>query len=264
MLNKQQKAQAEEMRQELAPLYKRAANLADKWIKANQIRRRFEDVATFWLYVGTGEEWKHGGTMTEAEKEQARNAKADRRAWHRELESIGNYETQAQNNERAAWFNYLNYLYYICDVVALKLAPLASALYNQRGDTFKEWAEIISPKAPKEYTARTVWTSIYLNHIFTDSIALDIHTNAGGACGAYSHKIRYYKLNEETPEEWKATPKEPQPMTGKQYADRLHKLGQYVKKAKEIQAEQRQKGAEWGLLGACEFLTYPTTETVRK
>lgn len=52
-------------------------------------------------------------------------------------------------------------------------------------------------------------------------------------------------------------------MTGKQWGDRLAKLEQYERKAREIQREQWQKARAWGMLDACELLDSPRTTKAR-
>ena len=143
-----------------------------------------------------------------------------------------------------------------------KLKPYAAEIYKQRGETFKEWAEIISPKEPKEYTARKISTHLYINCVFDDSICIDIHTNGAGACGAYSSSYRYYKKDPATQSE-QETPKEPRPMTGKQYAARMAAVNAYYEKARQLMSEQHKKAKDWGLLSAVEWLTYPKTEKAR-
>ena len=196
------------------------------------------------------------------EKQQARETKKDRKAWNDALCIKYQEEQTAEDNERAAWLNYINYLYYICEVVGEKLKPYAAEIYKQRGETFKEWAGIISPKQPKEYTARNLSTYLYINCVFDDSICIDIHTNGAGACGACSSIYRYYKKDTTTQSE-QETPKEPRPMTGKQYAARLAAINAYYEKARQLMNEQHKKAKEWGLLSAVEWLTYPKTEKAR-
>lgn len=259
MLNKEQRQQAEKMAAELAPLYEKAAKLAEKWIRVSKFRRQCEDAARFWQYVGTGSEWAHGETMTEEEKNEARKTKESPQAWRDALYIKYEREHQAQQSENAARLNYLNYLYYICEVVADKLRPYAWKIYNTRGDTFKEWAEIISPKTCHEYSPRQIYTSIYINSCFSDSICLDIHTNGGGACGAFTSLYSYYKEENPTPRQTH----EPKAMTGKQYAQRMAAIDSYYEQARRLVIEQRKKAQEWGLMYAAEVLTYPTKEKAR-
>ena len=262
MLNKEQRTQAEQMGRELAPLYAAASRLAEKWMKAYKENRRAYDAAKFWQYVGTSAEWQNGETMTEEQKEQARAAKKNPEEWHRGWLAKLYEEQAASDNEQAARLNYLNYLYYICEVVGEKLKPYAAEIYNQRGETFKEWAEIISPKEPKEYTARKITTYLYIDCVFDDSFCVEIHTNGGGACGAYSSINRYYKKDRAAQSE-PTQPAEPKPMTGKQYAQRMAAVNAYFEKARQLMDEQHKKAKEWGLLSAVEWLRFPTTEKAR-
>lgn len=260
MLNKEQRQQAEKMGQELAPTFAKCSKLAKIWIAKNQERRQAHEVAGFWQWVGTGSEWTHE-SISEEEKEQARAAKKNPHEWAEGLDLRYKIESEKETAERAAWFNYRNYLYYICELVAEKLRPFASNLYNTRGEPFKEWAEIISPKEPKDYTPARLYVNLYLNAVFDESFCLDIHTNGGGACGASSKSYAYYKKNNAT--EGELNPKEPQPMTAKQYAQRLAIVKGYEQKAQELQREQIAKAKAWGLLDACELLRYPSTEKYR-
>lgn len=262
MLNKEQKQEAEKMAGKIAPLFKEAAKLAGVWIKTYKARRYTEQVAIFWQYVGTDSEGKYCEDVGEEERNKARQTKAEsRRTWSDILYAKYAEQSTAENNERAALANYINYLYFICENVGEMLRPYAWEIYQQKGDTFKQWAEILNTaQTLTEYTARRVYISIYLDSIFSDSICLDIHTNGAGACGAFSHIYKYYKPDTSEPREIA----KPCKMTGKQWADRLAKLKQYEEKAREIQREQWRKARAWGMLDACELLDSPTTKKARR
>ena len=262
MLTKQQKQKAEEVRQQLAPLFAKASKLAGEWIKAKDKERNAYKIAQFWQYVETGTEWAHREGVPEDEQEQARTTKnANLRAWHEELEKRYKSESEAEKVERAAYYNLINYCYYIAEMVAETLRPYAWEVYQTRGDTLKEWAEIITPKEPKEWTPRTLYASIYFDSLFSDSMSLYISIWGAGACGVSAKIWKIYKKN---PQQDKAeNPQEPQKMTAKQYADRVQKLKDYETKAQQVRAEQWKKAKEWGLLDACELLKYPQTEKAR-
>lgn len=263
MLTKELKQKAETIRQELAPKFRKAGKLADIWAKSSKESRHADDVARFWLYVGTDSEWTAGDTMTEKEKEEARTAKREkpnsRNAWHEKIETIYKKETDARNNERAAWFNYKNYLYYICECLGALVDPIAWQINNTRGAHFADLCDIINPTTPKDYHPHTVTTHIYISSIWNDSISAEIHASGGGACGANA-KIYYYFAKAETKTK---EPKEPQKMTTAQYVKHLAALKQYEEKAKELYNEQHKKAKEWGMLDACELLKYPDTERQR-
>ena len=262
MLNKEQKQKAEQVRQHLAPLFAKASKLAGEWIKAQQEESQADKLARYWQYVGTASEWAHRDYIPEEEQERAKTTKAtSSREWAQELEKLYKIENEKETQERARFYNLTNYLYYICEMIAETLRPYAWEVYNTRGDTFKEWAEIITPKEPKEWTPRTLYTSIYIDSVFCDSFCLNVHAWGAGACGVDAKIYKYYYKNTEKnrPEQ----PKEPQKMTAKQYAERLQKLKDYETKAQELRGEQWKKAKEWGLLDACELLKYPQTEKAR-
>jgi len=262
MLNKEQKQKAEQVRQHLAPLFAKASKLAGEWIKARQEESKAEQLARFWQYVGTGSEWAHRENIPEEEQEKARTTKAtSSKEWAQELDRLYKIEEEKETQERARYFNLTNYLYYICEMIAETIRPYAWEIHNTRGDTFKEWAEIITPKEPKEWTPRTLYTSIYIDSVFCDSFCLNVRAWGAGACGVDAKIYKYYYKNTEKnrPEQ----PKEPKKMTAKQYAERVQKLKDYETKAQQLRAEQWKKAKEWGLLDACELLKYPQTEKAR-
>ena len=262
MLNKETKTRAEKMAQNFAPLFKEAARLADKWAKTRKEWKQAEEVARFWQYVGTASEGQYCDTVSEAEKEEARATKTrDRKEWNDKLYIKYKEESDSENNERAARANYINYLYYMCEIMGEALRPFACEIYKQRGDTFRQFAEIINTaQTLTEYTARKVNYYIYLDCVFSDSICLKICANGGGACGACSHIYQYYKT--ESPSEPQPVEK-PQPMTGKQWAQRLAVLEAYEEKARNLQREQWKKARAWGMLDACELLDSPRTTKAR-
>ena len=146
-------------------------------------------------------------------------------------------------------------------MIAETLRPYAWEIYNTRGDTFKEWGEIITPKEPKEWTPRTLYASIYIDSVFNDTLCLRVHAWGAGACGVDAKIYNYYGKNPERnhPKE----PKEPQKMTANQYAERVQKVKAYETKAQQLRVEQWRKAKEWGLLDACQLLKYPETEKAR-
>ena len=262
MLKKENKQQAEQVRQQLAPLFAKASKLANIWIKAKQEESQADRVAQFWQYVGTGSEWAHRETIPQDEQERARTTKQNnKREWVQELDRLYLVKHEKETHERACFFNFKNYLYFICEMIAETLRPIAWEIYNTRGDTFKEWADIITPKEPKEWTPRTLYTSIYIDAVFSDGFCLKVHIWGAGACGVDAVIYRYYDKNPEKhhPEQ----PKEPKKMTAKQYAERLQKLKDYETKAQEVRREQWAKAKEWGMLDSCELLKYPQTEKAR-
>ena len=262
MLNKETKTRAEKMAQNFAPLFKEAAKLADKWGKAYKESKQAHQVAAFWQYVGTASEGHYCETVSEAEKEEARTTKArDRKEWSDKLFKKYIEESEKENSERAANANYMNYLYYMCEIMGEALRPIACDIYKQRGDTFQQFADIINTaQTLTEYTARKVKYYIYIDCVFSDEICLKICANGGGACGAYSHIYRYYKT--ENPSDPESVEK-PHTMTGNQWAQRLAALKQYEEKARNLQREQWKKARAWGMLDACELLDSPRTTKAR-
>lgn len=262
MLNKEQKQKAEQVRQQLAPLFAKASKLAGEWIKARQEESKAEHLARFWQYVGTVSEWAHRENIPEEEQEKARTTKATSpKEWAQELNRLYKTENEKETQERVRYFNLKNYLYYICEMIAETIRPYAWEIYSTRGSTFKEWAEIITPKEPKEWTPRTLYASIYIDSVFCDSFRLNINTWGAGACGLDAKIYKYY---DKKPEENRAEqPQEPRKMTAKQYAERVQKLKDYETKAQQLRAEQWEKAKAWGLLDACALLKYPQTEKAR-
>lgn len=260
MLRKEQRQQAENMRAELAPIYKKAANLAKVWQKKAKEERTAESLARVWQYRGQDLRYCENLPETQKQEEATKAAKTyeeSRRAWHEELEKKYKDQSAAENSERAAYYNYLNYLYYICELVADKLRPFAWDIFQTRGDTFKEWAEIIQPERAPNYNP--VYVSLYLDHIFGDSFCLDVH--AWGSLGGKGARVHFYYKKK--PEEPSQNTKEPRPMTADQYKKRKITLESYTSKAEKLRAEQVAKAKEWGMLDACEVLKYPQTEKAR-
>lgn len=261
MLNKKQKEQAEKMGAELAPLFKRAANLSKVWQSKAKEERIAEQVARVWQYRGHDLRYCESLNDTEKQEEATKAAQTyeeDRRAWHEELEKKYKNQSNKENEERAAYFNFLNYLYYICELVAEKLRPYAYEILQTRGDTFKEWAYIIQPKREPKYNP--IYLNIYLNNVYSDSFCLDFH--CWGSAGGKGASIYYY-YKKRTGEEPKELTKKPQLMTGQQYAKRKATIESYTNKAENLRAEQVRKAKGWGLLDACEILKYPQTEKYR-
>lgn len=263
MLNKEQRQQAENMRAELVPMFAKASNLAKVWEKKAAAYRIAASIARVWQYKG--EDLRYCENLPETQKKQeaqeaARTYQESRQEWHEKLYKKYQNQSATENQERAAWFNYLNYLYFICETVADKLRPYAADIFKTRGESFKQWAEIIQPKRSAEYSPKNIYISIYIDSIFSDSFCLNVETWGAGA-GRCAKTYAYYK--KETPTTWENKAKEPHTMTANQYAKRCAILESYQEKAKALYNEQREKAKAWGLLDACNFLKYPTTEKYR-
>lgn len=263
MLNKETKQQAEQMRERLAPLFARASKLADVWAKKESERAAAERLARYWQYVGTGTEWAHADHLTEEQKQEAKESKKSPREWAQKLEALYFAEDQKEKEERAARYNFKNYLYYICEIIGEELKPLALIIRNQKGDTFHQFAEILNyrPDAPKDYHPHTLSVAIYKDCDFTNSFCLNVSIYARGACGFDAKSYRYYDKDREPRE--KKEVKAPKMMNAKQYTERMAKLKAYTKKAEELREEQHRKAKEWGMLDAVELLKYPQTEKAR-
>ncbi len=259
MLTKENTKKAEQIRDQLAPLFANASRLADKWEKAAREQRTARDRAFFWLYVGSAGGCPYGDTLPQEEKERAQQLRKDSpKEWHKIRESLFEEEHQAEHKERAYWFNYSNYCRYIGDMIAELIRPYVWELKDKKG--LETLGEIISPKAPKDYRAHTL--RAYIKHnppSFGDCLDLIITVSGGGSCGAWFSDYYYFSKVHN----WAKDPTEPQPMTAKQYADRVAKLREYEEKAKAIQKEQREKAKAWGLLDAVELLKSPQVEKYR-
>lgn len=259
MLNKENTKKAEAIRDYLAPLFARASKLADTWQLMAKAQRLARDRAYFWQYAGAQGGNPYGETLTEQEKEEARQLRATNpKEWHNKLYNIYNELTHAENTERAHWFNFSNYCRYIGQEIAEQLRPMVWEFIDRQG--LKTFAEIITPTTPNDYKAHTLRALVSVEFIYSDSICLIITVYGGGACGAWFSDWFYFRKDKQEPQ--KLTP--PQTMTGKQYAERLAKIRAYEGKAKAIQKEQRQKAKEWGMLDACELLESPRVAKYRK
>lgn len=259
MLNKEQTRKAEQLRDQLAPLWVRAGKLADKWTKSNKERRTARDRALMWLYIGAAGGCPYGEQLPEEERKQAQELRAtDSKKWHEMTDALFIKETEADNQERADWFNYSNYCRYIGAIIGENLRIFGGELV--KGQNMEQLGEIITPKEPKDYHPHTLRASIRFDCSFSDSLCLVVSVSGGGSCGAWFSDYYYIKKEPSDPQQVAA----PKTMTAKQYADRVAKLNNYTEQAKTIQKEQKQKAKEWGLLDACELLKYPTTEKYRK
>lgn len=258
MLNKENTKKAEQVRDQLAPLFAHASKLADLWSQSATTYRKARDRAFFWLYVGSQGGNPYGETLTEEEKNTARELRANNpKEWHTRSDAIFEEEHHAETQERARWFNFSNYCRYIGEVLGELLRPFVWDILDKKG--LETLTEIINPQTFKDYKAHTLKASIRKDWLFDDSLHLIITIYGGGSCGAWFSDYSYYNRGKTQPQD--ITP--PQPMTAKQYADRLAKLKAYETKAQALQKEQRAKAKEWGLLDACELLEFPKTTKYR-
>lgn len=261
MLTNELKTKAEEIAEELRPVFAMLYKLGKTYDNARAKRWKAEKVASSWQWKDAGKDWEYLADKihTKEEREQIRAIyKKDPREWDTILQSKYKKQHQAESAERVARINFINYINYAARVLADMIRPIWRDLVERRG--LETLAEIINKENPrKDHSAGACSVGLYLRSadLTSDKKAegqtarIEIDFFTGWACGISGECSKYYQIN---PAEVWHFAECPQMMTVKTYERNKAKATQMLKKIESSAEELREFAENCGLLGFVEII----------
>lgn len=263
MLTKETKKRAEIMREELAPYFEQAKELANKLAKASKNTRQANAIANIWHYKG--EDLRYTESLTDNQRTtESKMAKSfyqtDKKQWSKMLDFKWQELHKRETEEMTAKLNYFNCLEYIAKLVAYFLRNESQwvAFYDKKG--LESLAEYLNENRTTERVAIvrdggasfTPFESpdyyIYLNI----TIYGNGYTN-GNDWGTFKRTIE---------EQWKPTRPIQKPVyTSSQVSQLVAKLQKQKQQAEEIRKENYNLAYSTGL---CYFVEVMDTITAKK
>lgn len=262
MLNKENTKKAEQIAQQLKPLFFRAYELGRIYDNTGKRQRHAERVARSWNHPAEGLDWqyKEDGGITKEEREEVRALYfKDKRAWSEKTESEWIKAHKAATAHTCARINFKNHLDYMAEYLADLIRPNWREFVERQG--LATLSEIINKLNPRkgDRTAGDCSAFVYLRRgeLMTDHedrenwAQLEINIYTGWACGISGKCWKTYQQN--PAEVWHSA--EPRPLvTPKQYEKAAAKIKNYITKAETIREECREFAKSCGLLGFVDII----------
>ena len=262
MLNKENTKRAEEIAQQLTPLFKNAYKLGALFDLTRDKMKDAEKMAKSWQYPQAASDWEYiepYGNQTKSEREYIRNIKENApREWAARVAIYWERLHRAEDEHTAARINFTNYLNYFAAFLADLIRPIWRELAERQG--LKTLAEIINQKNPtKDRTAGACRVAIYERggELTQDKNAsgqymrIECAIYTGWACGISGECCKVYKKN---PAEVWHYAENPQEMTAAQYRRNKEKIAQKVAAIEKARDELQQFARACGLLGFVEIV----------
>lgn len=254
MLNKENTKKAEEIAEQLRPLFARAYELGKKYDKARAQAYKRGEIANAWQY-----RTRPGCQAVGLDPEQLEKIRQENpRRWHEELQKAYKNKYEAEDRERVAFINFKNYLDYFARFLGDMIRPIWRELADRQG--LHTLAEIINQKNPrKDHSAGACSVGIYdrggeLNPDKTKEgqyLRIETAIYTGWACGISGGLSRYYQIN---PAEVWHYAEEPQEMTTKQYKKNMQRIAQDVAKIEKMRDNLQEFAKGCGLYGFVEIV----------
>lgn len=254
MLNKENTKKAEEIAEQLRPLFARAYELGKKYDKAMTQAYKRGEIANAWQYRTRPGCQAVGLDPDQLEKIRQENPKR----WHEELQKAYKSKYDAEDRERVALINFKNYLDYFARFLGDMIRPIWRELADRQG--LHTLAEIINQKNPrKDHSAGACSVGIYdrggeLNPDKTKEgqyLRIETAIYTGWACGISGELSRYYQIN---PAEVWHYAEEPQEMTTNQYKKNSQRIAQDVAKIEKMCDNLQEFAKGCGLYGFVEIV----------
>lgn len=249
MLNKENTKKAEQMAEQLRPLFATAYELGAIYDRARNKAYKAGQVARAWQYrtrpdcEGVGLDFEKVQTIR----------KENPSKWHEELKNAYKKQYAAEDGERVAYINFSNYLQYFARYVGDLIRPNWREFAERQG--LQTLAEIINQKNPrKDHSAGACSVAIYNRggELTTDKtqagqyLRIECAIYTGWACGISGNLSRVYQIN---PAEVWHYAEEPHRITQSEYIKNSRKIAQQVEKIKEMRDNLQKFARACGLLG---------------
>ena len=256
MLNKENTKKAEQIAEQLRPLFARAYELGAIYEKTRNQQHKAQRVAHSWQFLASGRDWEYisDNTNTQKEREEMRKIKEENpRKWAEILENKYKKEHDTATAHQVARINFINYLQYFARYVGDLIRPNWREFAERQG--LQTLAEIINQKNPRpDHSAGACSVSIYNRggELATDKtqagqyLRIECAIYTGWACGISGNLSRVYQIN---PAEVWHYAEEPHRITQSEYIKNSRKIAQQVEKIKEMRDNLQEFARACGLLG---------------
>ena len=263
MLTKELKPKAEQIAEQLKPLFYRAYELGRIYDNTRKRQRKAERVAHSWNHPAEGLDWQYkedGGIMKEEREEVRALYSKDKRAWSERTDQEWIKAHKAATAHTCARINFINYLNYFAEYLADLIRPNWREFVERQGlATLSETINKLNPRKG-DHTAGDCSAFVYLrggelmtDHENPDNWArLEVCIYTGWACGISGECLKIYQKN--PAEVWHSAEARPL-VTPKQYERAAAKIKNYITKAETVRKECREFAQSCGLLGFVEIIS---------
>ena len=267
MLNKENTKKAEEIAEQLKPIFSNLYKLGKIYDTARRNQHKAERVANSWQWKDSARDWEYIGdhTSTKEEREHIRATyNESRQKWADILAEKYKEQHKAETAHTVARLNFINYINYAARVLADMIRPIWRELVDRRG--LETLAEIINKENPrKDHSAGACSVGVYLRSAELEQdktkagqyarIEIDFFT--GWACGICGECSKYYQIN---PAEVWHFAECPQMMTAATYEKNKAKAAQMVAEIEAKAETLREFVKGCGLFGFVDIVTVEKTK----
>lgn len=267
MLTKEMKTKAEQIAEEIKPVFENLYKLGLIFDRARAKRYKAEKVAHSWQWTDSGKDWEYIGDRihTKEEREQIRKIQEESpKEWAQILEGKYYEQHEAETAYTVARINFINYINYAALLLADMIRPIWRGVVNFRG--LETLAEIINEKNPrKDHTAGACSVGLYLRSAELKNdpkeagqyARIEAHFFTGWACGISGDCSKIYQIN--PAEVWHFAELPPM-LTNKQYKKDSRKIAQMVQDIKNKAEELHSFASSRGLVGFVDLVTVQKIE----
>lgn len=257
MLKKELQQKIIKIRERIQPIKKHIAKLGNEYLIACKEEREEKENCFVWQYGKKYDETTSEELVKEVQKLKNENI----REWHDKYYNVLLIHDEKENALQAARQNYLNYLYYLSLVIIQELNTIAKDIYYSSGDGFKQTAELLNADNKKEWNCKTINISFYGLHAFSDSISINIHLFASGACGLEMTNYSFFKLDPVN--ENKTEIAKPKKLTPEQFKKGLEKINILKERFISMQRGIIKEVYKLELADSVKVYSYPQEEKAR-
>ncbi len=258
MLNKEMTQTAEQIAQEMRPVFRALYKLGKEYDNSRQNMAKARSDARSWTHTAAALDWDYTGHqgIPQEERERARKTKAENpKQWAAIYDEKWQAAATAEDLFQVARVNFVNYMNYAARYLGDLIRPHWRDLIDRRG--ILTLADIINKanKTKKDHSAGAVSCGVYLDDCETDSTdrrkvgqwaRISVAIYSGWACGEQGNATRYYQTNPD--EVWHYAEK-PHKMSLQQYQTNAAKIARKLKELEEQRDALYEFARSCGLLG---------------
>lgn len=250
MLNKKNTKQAEQIAEELKPLFIRAYELGAIYDQTREELQKAGAVVSAYYYT-TRCECERAGL--DFDKIQAmKHDPARVKEWGALYDEALHQESRAEMAHKVAAINFKNYIDYFAALILDYIRPYWREFIQRAG--LSTLAEIINKanQTEKDHSAGAVSVSVYLKDLGGDWARVVVDVLPGWACGVSGHCGKYYQTDPEAV--WHCAERPPL-VDVEQFNKTQAEIKKLIKKAEAIREECEQVARAAGLLGHIEIIS---------
>lgn len=249
MLNKETTKKAQEIAQELKPLFFRAYELGKAYDSTREKAQKAHAVTNAYYYTTRGDCESAGLDFEELQKMKHDSQRVNE--WGALYDKALHNESAANMRHECASINLYNIFNYLAAKIADYMRPIYKELAQRKGaDTFAEIINTINPRQDDSAGACSVW--IYCDQVGEGFAHLVANVSPGWACGVSGRCAKYYQDN---PREVWHSAEAPALVDIETMKRTTAKIKKLIAKAEALKAETIQTAEAAGLLGFVEIIT---------